>query len=68
VRRSNPGDEGDLFTAPVGSCVSDKPEKVGNKYTFGNRCDYMGTVSTVITGTVKNLTPEINEVSGGEKP
>src|SRR5258708_39326021 len=29
-------------SAPVGNCVSDKPEKVGNIYTFGHRCDYMG--------------------------
>src|SRR3954451_17750248 len=33
----------------VGSCVSDKPEKVDNSYTFAHRCDYMGAVRTVIT-------------------
>ena len=38
------------FASPsVGNCVSAKPEKSDNKYTFSNRCDYMGPVSTVIT-------------------
>jgi hypothetical protein len=55
-------------TAPVGSCVSDKPEKVGNKYTFGHRCDYMGAVSTVITVHSEEAYTEVNEISGGEHP
>jgi len=53
---------------PVGSCVSDKPEKVGNKYTFGHRCDYMGAVSTVITVRSDEAYTELNEVSTGEHP
>ncbi|MDH2379946.1 DUF3617 family protein [Bradyrhizobium sp. CER78] len=53
---------------PVGSCVSDKPEKVGNRYTFGHRCDYMGTVSTVITVRSDEAYTELNEVSTGENP
>jgi hypothetical protein len=55
-------------TASVGSCVSDKPEKVGNKYTFGHRCDYMGAVSTVITVHSDESYTEVNEVSTGDSP
>jgi hypothetical protein len=55
-------------SAPVGSCVSGKPEKVGNKYTFGHRCDYMGAVSTVITVHSDESYTEVNEVSTGESP
>ena len=53
---------------PVGSCVSDKPEKVGNKYTFGHRCDYMGAVSTVITVHSDESYTEVNEISTGDAP
>ena len=52
----------------VGGCVSDKPEKVGNKYTFGRRCDYMGAVSTVITVHSDESYTEVNEVSTGDNP
>ena len=55
-------------SAPVGSCVSDKPEKVGNKYTFGKRCDYLGAVSTVITVHNDDSYTELNELNGGENP
>lgn len=55
-------------TAAVGTCVSDKPEKVGNKYTFGRRCDYMGAVSTVITVHSDESYTEVNEVSTGDSP
>jgi len=55
-------------SAPVGSCVSDRPEKVGNKYTFGKRCDYLGAVSTVITVHGDDSYTELNELSGGESP
>jgi hypothetical protein len=55
-------------SAPVGSCVSDKPEKVGNKYTFGKRCDYLGAVSTVITVHDDDSYTELNELNGGESP
>jgi hypothetical protein len=54
--------------SPVGSCVSDKPEKVGNKYTFGHRCDYLGAVSTVITVHNDESYTEVNEVSTGDNP
>ena len=52
----------------IGSCVSDKPEKVGNQYTFGRRCDYMGAVSTVITVRSDEAYTELNEISTGEHP
>lgn len=52
----------------VGTCVSDKPEKNGNQYTFGRRCDIMGAVSTVITVRSDEAYTELNEVSTGENP
>ncbi|MCA6122751.1 hypothetical protein J6500_12715 [Bradyrhizobium sp. WSM 1704] len=52
----------------VGTCVSDKPEKNGNQYTFGRRCDVMGAVSTVITVSSDEAYTELNEVSTGENP
>lgn len=52
----------------VGTCVSDKPEKVDNKYTFAHRCDYMGAVSTVITVNSEEAYTEINELSTGDHP
>ena len=55
-------------SAPVGSCVSDKPEKIGNKYTFGKRCDYLGAVSTVITVHDDDSYTELNELSAGDSP
>jgi hypothetical protein len=55
-------------SAPVGSCVSAKPEKIGNKYTFGHRCDYLGAVSTVITVHSDESYTEVNEVSTGDNP
>jgi len=54
--------------APIGTCVSDKPEKVGNKYIFAHRCDYMGAVSTVITVNSAESYTEVNEISFGEHP
>lgn len=55
-------------TAPVGNCVSAKPEKSGNKYTFANRCDYMGPVSTVITVHSDESYTEANELTVGKLP
>ena len=54
--------------APIGTCVSDKPEKVGNKYIFAHRCDYMGAVSTVITVNSDESYTEVNEIKVGEHP
>lgn len=53
---------------PVGNCVSAKPEKSDNKYTFANRCDYMGPVSTVITVNSDESYTELNELTVGKLP
>jgi hypothetical protein len=53
---------------PVANCVSAKPEKSGNKYTFSNRCDYMGPVSTVITVHSDESYTEVNELTVGKFP
>jgi hypothetical protein len=57
------------FASPaVGNCVSAKPEKSDNKYTFSNRCDYMGPVSTVITVHSAESYEEVNELTVGQYP
>src|SRR5260370_16215260 len=57
------------FASPsVGNCVSAKPEKSDNKYTFSNRCDYMGPVSTVITVHSDESYEEVNELTVGKLP
>ena len=53
---------------PVGNCVSSKPEKSDNKYTFSNRCDFMGPVSTVITVNSDESYTEVNELTVGKLP
>ena len=60
--------KGTFSQAPIGTCVSDKPERVGNKYIFAHRCDYMGAVSTVITVNSDEAYTEVNEISKGEHP
>jgi hypothetical protein len=52
----------------VGNCVSAKPERVDNTYTFANRCDYMGPVSTTITVESPEAYTEVNLSSAGELP
>ena len=52
-------------SGPVGNCVSAKPEKANNKYTFANRCDFMGPVSTVITVHSEEAYTELNEATAG---
>src|SRR6266478_7384465 len=57
------------FASPsVAKCVSAKPEKSDNKYTFSNRCDYMGPVSTVITVHSDESYEEVNELTVGNLP
>lgn len=57
------------FSSPsVGNCISAKPEKRDNQYTFANRCDYMGPVSTVITVHSDESYTEKNEMSEGQMP
>ncbi|WP_291865949.1 hypothetical protein [Bradyrhizobium sp.] len=54
------------FASPsVGNCVSAKPEKVKNRYTFANRCDFTGPVSTVITVHSEEAYTELNASSAG---
>jgi hypothetical protein len=55
-------------SAPVGNCVSSRPEKSDNKYTFSNRCDFMGPVSTVITVNSEESYTEVNELTVGRLP
>jgi hypothetical protein len=52
----------------VGSCVSAKPERVDNIYTFANRCDYMGPVTTTIIVESAEAYTEVNLSSVGELP
>jgi hypothetical protein len=57
------------FSSPsVGNCVSVRPEKKNNQYTFANRCDFMGPVSTVITVHSDESYTEQNELSEGHAP
>jgi len=57
------------FASPsVGSCVSARAEKSDNKYTFANRCDFMGPVSTVITVHSDESYTELNEITVGKLP
>ena len=48
----------------IGTCVSSKPNHTDNKYTFANRCDFMGRVSTVITVYSEESYTELNELEG----
>jgi hypothetical protein len=52
----------------VGSCVSSKPNHTDNRYTFANRCDFMGRVSTVITVYSEESYTELNELTQGTLP
>lgn len=54
--------------ATVGNCVSAKPERVDNIYTFANRCDYMGPVTTTIIVESAEAYTEVNLSSVGELP
>jgi hypothetical protein len=55
-------------SSSVGNCVSAKPEKSDNRYTFSQRCDYMGPVSTVITVNSDESYTELNELTVGNVP
>jgi len=54
-------------TNSIGSCHSSRPVKVNNKYTFSNRCDYMGPVRTVITVQSDEAYTEVNELTVGQR-
>ncbi len=57
------------FSSPaVGGCTSSQPEHADNRYTFANRCDYMGPVRTVITVHNDESYTELNELKVGGYP
>lgn len=57
------------FSSPsIGKCVTAKPERAGNRYTFSNRCDVLGPVSTTITVTNDESYTELNELKVGAVP
>jgi hypothetical protein len=60
--------KGTFSPLAVGNCVSARPERSENRYTFANRCDYLGPVSTVITVHSDESYTEINDLSLGELP
>lgn len=50
-----------IFASPhIGSCRSAKAERIGNRYTFANRCDYQGPVRTDITVHSEQAYTELN--------
>ena len=54
------------FASPdVGGCRSSKAERQANRYTFANRCDYLGPVRTDITVLNLEAYTEINETKAG---
>jgi hypothetical protein len=55
-------------SASVGNCISAKPQRYDNRYTFSNRCDHMGPVSTVITVHSDESYTEVNELNVGQLP
>lgn len=57
------------FSSPsIGKCVSVKPERAGHTYTFSNRCDVLGPVSTTITVVSDESYTELNELKAGAVP
>jgi hypothetical protein len=53
-------------TGSIGSCTSTKPEKADNRYTFANRCDYLGPAKTTITVVSDAAYSEQNEFQAGD--
>jgi hypothetical protein len=59
----------DVFASPnVGGCRSTRPEKVRNRYTFANRCDYLGPVRTDITVHSEDAYTEVNILKASHAP
>lgn len=49
------------FSSPdVGKCRTARPDRVQNRYTFENRCDYLGPVRTDITVHSAEAYTELN--------
>lgn len=60
--------KGTFASNSIGICVSAKPQRSGNTYTFSRRCDYMGPVRTVITVQSQDSYIELNEMAAGKFP
>jgi hypothetical protein len=55
-----------IFSSPhIGNCRSSAAVKLDNRYTFANRCDYLGPVRTDITVHGDDAYSEVNEVRVG---
>jgi hypothetical protein len=55
-----------IFSSPdVGNCRSSEAVREDNRYTFANRCDYLGPVRTAITVLGDDAYSEVNEVRVG---
>jgi hypothetical protein len=54
------GMKGTFASPNVGKCKSAAPQQAGNRYTFHNRCDYLGPVHTEITVHSEDSYTEIN--------
>lgn len=58
-----------IFSSPnVGNCRSTKAERIDNRYTFANRCDYNGPVRTDITVHSDEAYTELNFPKSGHFP
>jgi hypothetical protein len=57
------------FSSPnIGTCRSERPERVDNRYTIANRCDYLGPVRTDITVHSDEAYTELNWIKTGNFP
>ncbi len=58
-----------IFASPsIGNCHSTRPERIGNRFVFARRCDFMGPVRTEITVESDVAYTELNVLSVGETP
>lgn len=58
-----------IFSSPdIGNCRSSQPEQVENRYTFANRCDYLGPVRTQITVHGDDAYTELHQLRSGDFP
>jgi hypothetical protein len=57
--------KGTFLSPDIASCRSTKAEKRGNRYTFANRCDYLGPVRTDIVVLGRDAYTEVNAVNAG---
>ena len=58
-----------IFSSPnLGNCQSTNAERIDNRYTFANRCDYSGPVRTDITVHSDESYTELNFLKAGHFP